>query len=195
MAWKLSYKLNKHYQRARRNSQMRLSALSFGTVLFAHAIEHDIKLTAASGLFLFPLREKELVYRYVKQGYKLIQNLQTWVLPLLLMDAIYRDAMFRLSANWLQEIPFAFLAALIACPKALKSNFSLFCFIIISPNHIVYFISFSRCDYKHHSMDRNRAYYTLATIRLSDYNCIDTVWRKDGYVRTQKSLLTGARRL
>ncbi len=36
------------------------------------------------GLFLFPFREKELVYRYVKQGYKLIQNLQTWVLPAVL---------------------------------------------------------------------------------------------------------------
>lgn len=91
------------------------------------------------------------------------------------MDAIYRGAMFSLSANWLREIPFAFLAALIACPKALKSNFSLLCFIIISPNYIVYFISLSRYDYTHHSMDRNRAYHTLAIIRLSDYNYIDKV--------------------
>ena len=91
------------------------------------------------------------------------------------MDAIYRGAMFSLSANWLREIPFAFLAALIACPKALKSNFSLLCFIIISPNYIVYFISLSRYDYTHHSMDRNRAYHVLAIIRLSDYNYIDNV--------------------
>ena len=95
--------------------------------------------------------------------------------PLFSMDAIYRGAMFSLSANWLREIPFAFLAALIACPKALKSNFSLFCFIIISPNYIVYFISLSRYDYTHHSMDRNRAYHVLAIIRLSEYNYIDNV--------------------
>ena len=31
-------------------------------ILFAHAVEHGIKLTAACGLFLFPFREKELVY-------------------------------------------------------------------------------------------------------------------------------------
>lgn len=31
-------------------------------ILFAHAVEHGIKLTAAGGLFLFPFREKELVY-------------------------------------------------------------------------------------------------------------------------------------
>jgi|GEM_PF-68318 hypothetical protein len=95
--------------------------------------------------------------------------------PLFSMDAIYRGAMFSLSANWLREIPFAFLAALIACPKALKSNFSLLCFIIISPNYIVYFISLSRYDYTHHSMDRNRAYHVLAIIRLSEYNYIDNV--------------------
>ena len=95
--------------------------------------------------------------------------------PLFSMDAIYRGAMFSLSANWLREISFAFLAALIACPKALKSNFSLLCFIIISPNYIVYFISLSRYDYTHHSMDRNRAYYVLAIIRLSEYNYIDNV--------------------
>ena len=29
--------------------------------------------------------------------------------------------------------------------------------------------------YTHHSMDRNRAYHTLAIIRLSDYNYIDKV--------------------
>ena len=95
--------------------------------------------------------------------------------PLFSMDAIYRGAMFSLSANWLREILFAFLAALIACPKALKSNFSLLCFIIISPNYIVYFISLSRYDYTHHSMDRNRAYHVLAIIRLSEYNYIDNV--------------------
>lgn len=53
--------------------------------------------------------------------------------------------------------------------------FSLLCFIIISPNYIVYFISLSRYDYTHHSMDRNRAYHVLAIIRLSEYNYIDNV--------------------
>lgn len=42
-------------------------------------------------------------------------------------------------------------------------------------NYIVYFISLSRYDYTHHSMDKNRAYHTLAIIRLSDYNYIDKV--------------------
>ena len=31
--------------------------------------------------------------------------------PLFSMDAIYRGAMFSLSANWLREIPFAFLCS------------------------------------------------------------------------------------
>lgn len=53
----------------------------------------------------------------------------------------------------LRDIPFAFLAALMACPKALKSNFSLFCFIVISPNYIVYFIFLSRYDYTQHIID------------------------------------------
>lgn len=67
--------------------------------------------------------------------------------PLFSMDAIYRGAMFSVSANWLRDIPFAFLAALMACPKALKSNFSLLCFIIISPIYILLFIFLSRYDY------------------------------------------------
>ena len=68
------------------------------------------------------------------------------------MDAIYLSIMFNLFANWLWEIPFAFLAVLIACPKALKSNFSLLC-IIISPNYILLFIFLSRYDYTQHSVD------------------------------------------
>ena len=64
----------------------------------------------------------------------------------------------------------------------LKTNFSLFCFIVISPNCIVYFIFFSRYDYTHHSMDRNRAYHALDIIRLSDYNYnIDFVERTVDY--------------
>lgn len=31
-------------------------------------------------------------------------------------------------------------------------------------------------------MDRNRAYYTLAIIRLYDYNYTDSIYGKDGYV-------------
>lgn len=54
-------------------------------------------------------------------------------------------------------------------------NLCKFCFIVISPNYIVYFISLSRYDYTHHSMDRNRAYHVLAIIRLSEYNYIDNV--------------------
>ena len=57
-----------------------------------------------------------------------------------------------------------------ACPKALKSNFSLFCFIVISPNYIVYFIFLSRYDYTQHIIDWNRAYHILDIIRLSEYN-------------------------
>ena len=100
--------------------------------------------------------------------------------PLFSMDAIYRGAIFNLSANWLREMPFAFLAALIACPKALKSNFSLFCFIIISPNYIVYFISLSRYDYTHHSMDRNRAYINLDGKSQGLYTIIRTI--KEGRI-------------
>ena len=56
-----------------------------------------------------------------------------------------------------------------------KSNFSLFCFIVISPNYIVYFIFLSRYDYIHHGTDRNRAYHTLAIVRLSEYNYSDRI--------------------
>ncbi len=59
----------------------------------------------------------------------------------------------------MRDIPFAFLAALMACPKALKSNFSLFCFIVISPSYILLFLFSLRYDYTYHSMDRNKAYY------------------------------------
>ena len=39
------------------------------------------------------------------------------------------------------------------CPKALKSNFSLFCFIIISPSYILLFLFSLRYDYTEHSID------------------------------------------
>ena len=64
----------------------------------------------------------------------------------------------------LRDNPFAFLAALMACPKALKSNFSLFYFIVISPNYILLSIFLSRYEYTHHSMDRNRAYISKKII-------------------------------
>ena len=60
--------------------QIRSLEEKIGVPLFVRD-KHHVELTAAGGLLLFPLWEKELVYRYVKQGYKLIQNLQTWVLP------------------------------------------------------------------------------------------------------------------
>jgi len=41
-------------------------------IFFAHTVKHSIELTAARGFLLFPFREKELVYWYIKQGYKLI---------------------------------------------------------------------------------------------------------------------------
>lgn len=44
-------------------------------IFLAHAIKHGIELTTTCGLLLLPFWEKELVYRYIKQGYKLIQNL------------------------------------------------------------------------------------------------------------------------
>ena len=59
---------------------------------------------------------------------------------------------FSFSFDWL-----AFLAALMACPKALKSNFSLLCFIIISPSYILPFTFLSRYEYTYHSIDSNRA--------------------------------------
>lgn len=46
----------------------------------------------------------------------------------------------RVSVNWLRDIPFAFHAALVAFSKALKLKFSLFCFIVISSNYILYVI-------------------------------------------------------
>lgn len=121
-------------------------------------VAHTVKLPPP-GIFPAALSEKknwstDMSLR-VTSSYKICK---LGCCPLFSVDAIYRGAMFSLSANWLRDNPFAFRAALIACPKALKSNFSLLCFIIISPNYIVYFISLSRYDYTHHSMDRNRTY-------------------------------------
>ena len=42
-----------------------------------------LKLSALRGLTCDLIREKELIYRNVKKGAKLIQHLQTWVLPLI----------------------------------------------------------------------------------------------------------------
>lgn len=46
-------------------------------------IEQRFKLSALRRLTCDLIREKELIYRNVKKGAKLIQHLQTWVLPLI----------------------------------------------------------------------------------------------------------------
>lgn len=147
-------------------------------IFFAHTVKHSIELTAARGFLLFPFREKNWstdTSSRVTSSYKICK---LGCCPLFSMDAIYRGAIFSVSANWLRDIPFAFLAALMACPKALKSNFSLFCFIVISPNYIVYFIFLSRYDYTQHIIDWNRAYHILDIIRLSEYNYTGKIWGK-----------------
>ena len=49
--------------------------------------------------------------------------------------------MFSLSANWLRNMPFAFFASLMACPKALKSYFTLSCFIFFTLLHFTVHLS------------------------------------------------------
>ena len=49
----------------------------------AHTVKQRFKLSALRGLTCDLIREKELIYRNVKKGAKLIQHLQTWVLPLI----------------------------------------------------------------------------------------------------------------
>ena len=78
---------------------------------------------------------------------------------LIAQQNFYHDAYTELKSGKKRShwMPFAFLAALMACPKALKSNFSLLCFIIISPSYILPFTFLLRYKYTYHSIDSNRA--------------------------------------
>lgn len=64
-------------------------------IFFTHTVKQGIKLTAAGGLLLFPFREKELVCR-VTSSYKICK---LGCCPLFSIDAIYRGAIFSVSAN------------------------------------------------------------------------------------------------
>ncbi len=50
----------------------------------AQIVKQGIKLTAAGSLICRFIREKELVYRYMIPGYKLIEYLQAWLLTFIL---------------------------------------------------------------------------------------------------------------
>ena len=68
-------------------------------VLFAHAVEHGIKLAAACGLFLFLFGKKNWstdTSSRVTSSYKICK---LGCCPLFSMDAIYRGAIFSVSAN------------------------------------------------------------------------------------------------
>lgn len=61
-------------------------------------------------------------------------------------------------------IPFAFLAAFMAWPKALKSYLSISRFIIISPYYILLFIFSLRYDYTYHGVNINNSIYCVLFI-------------------------------
>ena len=81
---------------------------------------------------------------------------------LIAQQNFYHDAYTELKSgkNRSHWMPFAFLAAFMACPKALKSYFSTSLPIVNSPYYILQFTFLSEYDCTSHSLDRNTAYYS-----------------------------------
>src|SRR5699024_1049387 len=128
--------------------------------LIAHAVKQRVELPPLRRFFRCLIREKELVYGYVITGYKLIKDLQAWLLPFVFN--------IRKVARGNVHFVAYFLAAFIsACPrcfyglpescKVIQRYWS-FCHNN-SPNYILLFLSLLGYAYTVPTISQNNSYY------------------------------------
>ena len=137
-----------------------MSSIPLGENLIAHAVKQRVELPPLRQFFRCLIREKELVYGYVITGYKLIKDLQAWLLPFVFN--------IRKVARGNVHFVAYFLAAFIsACPrcfyglpescKVIQRYWS-FCHNN-SPNYILLFLSLLGYAYTVPTISQNNSYY------------------------------------
>lgn len=105
-----------------------------------HAVQKRIKLAALCGLLGLVVQEEKLIYRYVITGNKLIENLETWMLPLVLDIGKIVRGNIHFVAYFLVALFAPFSDFFDCCPKSLEVIFLYRSFgHIYSPSYILRF--------------------------------------------------------